>query len=117
MSTAPDAPPSRPTDLLDGAQSLVEPAPETVQFGLKSRVLVPIIAAAAGIASALSGQEPTASGLFDAVLAFAFGFVVVWVGHRAGAIAISTSAALAMFFTGLQAVSYTHLTLPTTPYV
>ena len=75
---------------------------QVVSFGLQSRDVVPVVAVLNGIASALSGQQPTGNLAADFVLPFALGGVVAWLAQYARAQAIVGSALLAFFFTGLQ---------------
>lgn len=79
--------------------------PEAVpaaSFGLQSRDVLPIIVVATGVASALSGQQPTGNFAADAVLSFLFGAFVVWIARFASSQSIVIAAGLALFFTGLQ---------------
>jgi len=79
-----------------------QPNSDVVAFGFASDDVVPIVAAAAGAAAALSGQQPTGNAVADIVLPFAFAAGVVWLAPRATSKALLASPLLALFFTGLQ---------------
>lgn len=75
---------------------------EVASFGLPSDVLVPAIATVFGVASAISGQQPTGNALADIVLPFVLGAAVVFASRFASAQALLISAVLALFFSGFQ---------------
>lgn len=77
-------------------------AADTIGFGFASENVVPLVAAAAGIAAVLSQQQPTANAAADVIFNFAFAAGVVWLAHRAAARALLSSSILVLFFTGLQ---------------
>jgi len=77
--------------------------PSATVAGLQGRDVVPVIATAAGLASGLSGQEPTGNALADFVLPFFFGALIVWISQFASRQSLVISALLALVFSGLVA--------------
>ena len=76
--------------------------PTAISFGLQSRDIVPMLALLSGVAATFSGNQPTGNAGADYALNFVFAAAIVWLGQFASPQAIILSAALSLFFSGLQ---------------
>jgi len=87
---------------IDTEATSVEPdeAPSKLSFGVHSRDALPLVAAAAGLAGGLSGQQPTGNLVADFLLSFAIGWGLVWFSQHAGRQAVLLTAVASLFFSG-----------------